>query len=742
MAVSRLFRHLFLDLGLFLLVGVFLAVNAGWTPSRIISQLSNICTDSDGFANIRVWGQARGESGTLDDYCKDSKTNMEAYCTISGPAYTQIPCPATCIRGVCNVSSFSSRSYSWSSSSYSFSSLPSSESSASSSSRSFSSLPPMTFCTDSDAGLNYNTVGNVTEEVGGMRYITWDTCRDAQTLAEAYCDSTGTAVEEHGCPQGCDAGKCRNTSSLNSIPVFSLASSSYSSIQYSSYAPLSSSSAAPSSASSRPISLCPTIPISPSSPCTDTDGGINYARRGKVIWQGGTQEDSCIDNMTIVERYCSETGPLAIIARCAEKCLNGMCYPSEGACGGCSASQLIAFVTCDSSITINSGAYSIDTLDCAAVKSDPSILQKYDTIAYLGPSGAPGPISLLEQRLNEGAKIIIFGHPQLASLLGGLSLHYHSQTTVKDSIVTVTESNGMSDAFDKNDVMDLNIAQMYASDSNWYGDLFFEIKQGASLQFNGHFHGYLLDTATRKGLLLFVGLTYYKTKTIDFNDPFLAAHLAQGWDQSEETSGSCGLPASKKVGMGYGKPVIYLYPEHEQEVAVQLDFDGDLVTTYPKYDEAIKGWDVIAHPDGTMINRADGREYSYIFWNGIGPNFNPDFSSGFVVKGEDTQKFLQDTLARQGLRPAEYNEMIAYWLPYMEHHSYNLIHFAKDEYTRIARMNITPTPDALLRIFMVFKELEGPVSVSPQILEPFDRHGFSAVEWGGSEIDGDWKVIH
>lgn len=31
------------------------------------------------------------------------------------------------------------------------------------------------------------------------------------------------------------------------------------------------------------------------------------------------------------------------------------------------------------------------------------------------------------------------------------------------------------------------------------------------------------------------------------------------------------------------KPVIYLYPEQETEVEVQLDYDGTLICTYPEY---------------------------------------------------------------------------------------------------------------------------------------------------------------
>lgn len=60
-----------------------------------------------------------------------------------------------------------------------------------------------------------------------------------------------------------------------------------------------------------------------------------------------------------------------------------------------------------------------------------------------------------------------------------------------------------------------------------------------------------------------------------------------------------------------GKPVIYLYPEKTTNVEVKLNFNGELIATYPTYDN---GWSVIARPDGTLINTADGREYSYLFW--------------------------------------------------------------------------------------------------------------------------------
>jgi hypothetical protein len=120
-----------------------------------------------------------------------------------------------------------------------------------------------------------------------------------------------------------------------------------------------------------------------------------------------------------------------------------------------------------------------------------------------------------------------------------------------------------------------------------------------------------------------------------------------------------------RVGMMFmatAKPVIYLYPARPTDVTVTLDYNGKLRSTYPKYDD---GWSVTAYPDGTIVNHADGLEYSYLFWDGDSP-MRFDFSSGFVVKGADSAEFLREKLAYMGLTPREYNEFIVYWMPMME----------------------------------------------------------------------------
>lgn len=179
------------------------------------------------------------------------------------------------------------------------------------------------------------------------------------------------------------------------------------------------------------------------------------------------------------------------------------------------------------------------------------------------------------------------------------------------------------------------------------------------------------------------------------------------------------------------KPVIYLYPTTEQIVSVKLIYRGKLTCTYPDYKD---GWKVKAQPDGTLINLSDNKEYSYLYWEGISNN-KWDISKGFVVKGTETEKFLQEKLSYLGLTPREYNEFIVYWLPIMQPNKYNLITFAAKDYETIAKLEIIPKPDSMLRVMMVFKPLNQPIKIKEPELKPFKRKGFTVVEWGGTEID-------
>ena len=178
------------------------------------------------------------------------------------------------------------------------------------------------------------------------------------------------------------------------------------------------------------------------------------------------------------------------------------------------------------------------------------------------------------------------------------------------------------------------------------------------------------------------------------------------------------------------KPVIYLYPEEETQVNVKLDYDGTLTSTYPSYEN---GWTVDAAPDGTLTDPSTGRQYYCLYWEGE-TDTEYDFSTGFCVAGADTAAFLEGALADLGLTEQEANEFIIYWLPRMEGNAWNLISFQTTAYTDSAVLTIDPVPDTLIRVFMAWQGLDEPVEVEPQTLTTPERTGFTAVEWGGTEV--------
>ena len=180
------------------------------------------------------------------------------------------------------------------------------------------------------------------------------------------------------------------------------------------------------------------------------------------------------------------------------------------------------------------------------------------------------------------------------------------------------------------------------------------------------------------------------------------------------------------------KPIIYLYPEQTTELSVTLGNPENVTCSYPQYDE--NGWQVIANPDGSLIDKDTGRNLYALYWEGISKKF-ARFDDGFVVKKEDTSSFLEEKLAILGLNEREAEEFIVYWLPRLQKNEYNLIRFeTMDEINEDMPLNFSVQPDSVIRVMMDWKGLDKPIDVKEQVLTTPKRDGFVAVEWGGSEI--------
>ncbi|PJJ07971.1 TonB-dependent receptor-like protein [Flavobacterium sp. 1] len=182
------------------------------------------------------------------------------------------------------------------------------------------------------------------------------------------------------------------------------------------------------------------------------------------------------------------------------------------------------------------------------------------------------------------------------------------------------------------------------------------------------------------------------------------------------------------------KPVIYLYPTKKTDITFSLDFNGKLLTTFPKYES---NWEVTAYPDGRIFEKKTKRFYNSLFWDG-NQKFSDNhyqYKSGFVVSKNDLTVFLIEKLEIMGLNNLEINEFVQYWLPVLEKNETNFIHFyVNSDYDVISKNIVFPKPDTSIRIFMDFYGLDEKIKIQEQKLVKQERKGFTLVEWGGSDV--------
>ena len=109
-------------------------------------------------------------------------------------------------------------------------------------------------------------------------------------------------------------------------------------------------------------------------------------------------------------------------------------------------------------------------------------------------------------------------------------------------------------------------------------------------------------------------------------------------------------------------------------------------------------------PNGLLRNKKDGREYSYLFWEGEKKQTNAQtiYEDGFIVHKDKVVEFLQKILPEFGLTPYEYNEFIVFWTPYLMQNEWNFIYFRFGEnYDEISKNIVHPKPQTIIRVFMV-----------------------------------------
>lgn len=192
------------------------------------------------------------------------------------------------------------------------------------------------------------------------------------------------------------------------------------------------------------------------------------------------------------------------------------------------------------------------------------------------------------------------------------------------------------------------------------------------------------------------------------------------------------------------KPVIYLYSDKEdKEVNVAVATQNELTFTYPPIGED-NSWNVNLRKEGIVSN--DGKNYPYLFWEANVKDYEfytkgEGLILGQIIQTDTVVSYLENELSRLYLNEKEITDFITYWGPRLQQKEYALVQFKVDEeVNEIAELKVSPQPDWMRRVYMVFTGFEEMPNIkvlhAPLIEEGLiKREGFHVVEWGGSEIE-------
>ncbi|KAG8982513.1 hypothetical protein FRB90_006727, partial [Tulasnella sp. 427] len=207
-----------------------------------------------------------------------------------------------------------------------------------------------------------------------------------------------------------------------------------------------------------------------------------------------------------------------------------------------------------------------------------------------------------------------------------------------------------------------------------------------------------------------------------------------------------------------GKPVIYLFPPQPLEATVRLALEpawrfDTVYPVVPFQDDVKTGqqriqWSVEASPSGNLRDKDSGTEITYLFWEAkttsAGLSSSADTLQDFIPGRTHCQPkdsvllsirnvtgYLDRTLTSLGLHTSARTDFITYWLPRFLRHKYIALRFLPQKsYEAAAPLEVSPQPDVVTRVFMLFQ------GVREDQLDPW-----SEAEARAAEDASFWKSV-
>lgn len=172
------------------------------------------------------------------------------------------------------------------------------------------------------------------------------------------------------------------------------------------------------------------------------------------------------------------------------------------------------------------------------------------------------------------------------------------------------------------------------------------------------------------------------------------------------------------------KPNIYIYPEQETFLNVQLGFPkgGGVIASIPEYGN---GWNVTVDTLGKI-----DKKYDYLFYESEQPDVWQT-QKGWCVKTENLSEFLTQNLNNYGFKEREINDFIEYWIPRFQQTDYYIFYPQTSTIiNKVIELSFSEKPDNVLRLFYVVQESNKTIQLDPPLINTFNREGYFVSEWG------------
>ncbi|KAK7047902.1 hypothetical protein VNI00_006230 [Paramarasmius palmivorus] len=271
------------------------------------------------------------------------------------------------------------------------------------------------------------------------------------------------------------------------------------------------------------------------------------------------------------------------------------------------------------------------------------------------------------------------------------------------------------------------------------------------------------------------------------NQKILPSQSPQDLNMGDDAVIEC-YPIFKGFGLGSGggavsfrKPVIYLFSpiQVNAKIKVSLVPQWSFAATYPvvpvkpsssaDLHQQIR-WSVQTQADGSLKTET-GLEVAYLFWeantnptDSISPlpeanRFIPNQASvnpydSVALSVDALPEYLEKVLLALGLHTEARSSFITYWLPSFLKHKHVALRFVnQSSYESAAPLEVTPQPDVITRVFMLFKGISVDTGVwdaalkrasldhavwrdvvGVDVQKAWDHSLFRVLEWGGMEL--------